>query len=122
LKRGPSLSPSPSPLVPRRPSPASALSDDKATQLAEIFRLIGEPNRLRLVFACLDGPVAAGDLAESLALSPSLVSHHLRLLKAARLLASRRHGRQIFYQAADQHIRSVLKDMAAHVEEPEEES
>ncbi len=96
------------------------LSEDTAVQLAEVFHLIGDANRLRIVFACLDEPVCVSDMAARLGLSPSLVSHHLRLLKAARLLGSERRGKQVFYRAADAHIRSVLRDMAEHVEEPDD--
>ena len=98
------------------------LDDDRTVQLAETFHLMGEPNRLRMVFACLDEAVSVGDMAARLRLSPSLVSHHLRLLRAARLLAGERRGKQVFYRAADDHIRSVLKDMAAHVTEPEDQT
>src|SRR3546814_1055295 len=96
----------------------SIISDDHATQLADMFRLMGDPSRLRIIYACLDEPVAVGDIARSLELSPSLVSHHLRLLRAARVLRADRQGRHVFYEAADEHIRRVLKDMAAHVGEP----
>jgi DNA-binding transcriptional ArsR family regulator len=94
------------------------LPDDHATQLADMFRLMGDPSRLRIIYACLDAPVSVGEIARSLELSPSLVSHHLRLLRAARVLRAERQGRHVFYAAADEHIRSVLKDMAAHVGEP----
>ena len=94
------------------------LTEDKATELAETFHLIGDPNRLRIVFACLDEPVCVSDMAAQLGLSPSLVSHHLRLLRAARLLGAERRGKQVFYQAADEHIRSVLRDMYEHIDEP----
>jgi ArsR family transcriptional regulator, lead/cadmium/zinc/bismuth-responsive transcriptional repressor len=103
----------------RRPA-MPTLDEDTAVQLAEVFHLIGDPNRLRIVFACLDEPVCVSDMAARLGLSPSLVSHHLRLLRAARLLGSERRGKQVFYRAADEHIRSVLRDMAEHVEEPAE--
>ncbi|MCH8075509.1 MAG: helix-turn-helix transcriptional regulator [SAR324 cluster bacterium] len=98
----------------------TALPADKAAQLAEVFHLIGDPSRLRIVFACLDEPVCVSDIAAQLALSQSLVSHHLRLLKAARLLDSERRGQKIFYWAADHHIRHVLTDMAIHISEPDD--
>ena len=94
------------------------LTEDTATELAEMFHLIGDANRLRIVFACLDEPVCVSDMAARLGLSPSLVSHHLRLLRAARLLRAERRGKQVFYLAADEHIRTVLRDMAAHLGEP----
>ncbi len=93
------------------------LCEDDALELAEIFHLLGDASRLRIVYACLAGPVSAGVLASGLGLSPSLVSHHLRLLKAARILTSERRGRQIFYSALDDHIRDMLRDMVIHIKE-----
>lgn len=90
---------------------------DQATELAEVFHLLGEPNRLRLVCACLDQPVSVHELAERLGISSSLVSHHLRLLKAARLMRAEKHGRQVFYRAADEHVQRVLRDMTEHLDE-----
>ena len=90
---------------------------DRVTVLAETFRLLGEPNRLRIVLACLKAPVSVGVLADDLGLSPSLVSHHLRLLRAARLLEGRREGKRIFYAPADDHVRSTIRDMLAHIAE-----
>ena len=94
------------------------LTTDQNNLLAELFRLLGDATRLRIVFACLDHPVAVGDIAMELALSPSLVSHHLRLLRSARVVRAERQGKHVFYVAADEHIRSVLKQLAEHVGEP----
>lgn len=93
------------------------LTPDHALQLAEIFRLLGDANRLRLVHACLDEPVSVQDLAERLDLSASLTSHHLRLLRAARLMRAQRRGRHVLYRAADDHVRRVVRDMVEHVDE-----
>ncbi|NNE60332.1 MAG: winged helix-turn-helix transcriptional regulator [Woeseia sp.] len=93
-------------------------SEDTVVQLADLFRLMGDPTRLRIILVCLDEPISVGEIAERLALSPSLVSHHLRLLKAARVLRGQRQGKQIFYSALDEHIRCVIDDMVAHVGEP----
>jgi len=93
------------------------LSVDKAEQLAETFHLLGDANRLRLVYACLDEAISVQDLADRLGLSQSLTSHHLRLLRAARLMRTERRGKQIFYRAADEHVRRVVADMVEHVEE-----
>ncbi len=93
-------------------------SEDAIVQLADLFRLMGDPTRLRIILACLNDPISVGDIAARLELSPSLVSHHLRLLKAARVLRGERRGKQIFYFAMDDHIRCVIDDMVAHVGEP----
>ena len=89
-------------------------SDSQITIIAETYRLLGDPTRLRVLLACLDGPIAVGDIAQAIDASPSLVSHHLRLLRAARLVRGIRKTRQVFYEAADDHIRDMLADMIDH--------
>ncbi|MDR6633480.1 DNA-binding transcriptional ArsR family regulator [Phyllobacterium sp. 1468] len=85
------------------------------TILAETFRLLGDPTRLRILFFCLDEPRSVGDIATGLDLSQSLVSHHLRLLRGARLVRGNRQAKQIFYELADKHVSDMLVDMAHHV-------
>jgi DNA-binding transcriptional ArsR family regulator len=94
-------------------------TDSQITIIAETYRLLGDPTRLRVLLACLDGPIAVGDIAQSIDARPSLVSHHLRLLRAARLVRGTRKTRQIFYEAADDHIRDMLLGMIEHVGEVE---
>lgn len=86
--------------------------------LADMFRLLGDPSRLKLVLALDRGGVAASAAAKAAGLSPQLASHHLRLLKAARLVRAVRKGREIHYGLADEHVRHMLDDMIAHVTEP----
>ncbi len=93
-------------------------AEDAVVQLADLFRLMGDPTRLRIILRCVNEPISVGDIAEQLMLSPSLVSHHLRLLKAARVLRGERRGKQIFYSALDDHIRCVIDDMMTHIGEP----
>jgi DNA-binding transcriptional ArsR family regulator len=93
-------------------------ADGSIAQLADLFHLLGDPTRLRIVLCCLNTPVAVSEIASSLQLSSSLVSHHLRLLRAARIVKSGRQGKQVFYTAADAHISGVLTDMLEHIAEP----
>jgi ArsR family transcriptional regulator, lead/cadmium/zinc/bismuth-responsive transcriptional repressor len=93
------------------------LSDDHATALADLFRLLGDPSRLKIVVSCLRTPLAVSDIAEKLDLSVSLVSHHLRLLKGARLVRAERQGKQVFYGADDAHVRRMVEDMVEHIGE-----
>ena len=97
------------------------MSPQDVTILAETFRLLGDPTRLRILFFCLPGPRSVGDIAESLGLSQTLVSHHLRLLRGARLVRGERRSKQVFYQLADSHVSGLLTDMAVHVDEHAEE-
>lgn len=93
------------------------LSDDYAVALADLFRLLGDPTRLKIVVACLRTPLAVSDIAERLGLSVSLVSHHLRLLKGARLVRADRQGKQVYYEADDLHVRRMVEDMVTHIAE-----
>jgi len=93
------------------------IGEDQVVELAETFRLMSDPTRLRIILSCLDSAVSVGDMADRLGLSGSLVSHHLRLLRAARLLQAERRGRQVFYVVGDAHVRSMLTDMSDHVTE-----
>ncbi len=97
--------------------PKVSITDDQAIELAEVFRLMGDASRLRIILAALEQPICVSDIAAQTKLSPSLVSHHLRLLRSARVLRAERQGKQVFYVAADQHVRSVITDMVAHVGE-----
>jgi ArsR family transcriptional regulator len=105
-------------MLKRSPGASSPrLNDDQIYELAEMFRLMSDPSRLSIVLSCLAEKVSVGEMAQRLRLSPSLVSHHLRLLRAARLLQADRQGRQVFYQITDEHVARMLSDMVAHVAE-----
>lgn len=90
--------------------------------LADLFRLLGDPTRLRIVVACANDPVSVGAIADALGLSTSLVSHHLRLLRAAHVVRADRQGKQVFYAAADAHVSRMLADMLDHVGEQHADS
>lgn len=94
-----------------------SLTEEEGNELAEIFRLLGDPGRLRIVLACREKPIAVGVLAKVMNMSPPLVSHHLRLLRAARLLKAKRVGKNVFYALADAHVGHMLSDMVAHTTE-----
>jgi ArsR family transcriptional regulator, lead/cadmium/zinc/bismuth-responsive transcriptional repressor len=98
------------------------LTSTQANELAEVFRLLGEPNRLKIVANCLDGPLNVGEITARLEVSQSLISHHLRLLRAARLLKAVKRRKQVFYGIADDHVRRMLTNMIEHLTEPHEQN
>lgn len=98
------------------------LSPQETTILAETFRLLGDPTRLRILFYCLSQPRLVGGIADGLDLSPSLVSHHLRLLRGARLVRGERRAKQVFYALADRHVSDMLADMASHIAEEHDDA
>lgn len=78
---------------------------------------MGDPTRLQILLSCLDFPHSVGEIAQGLGISDALTSHHLRNLKAARLVRGERRGQRVFYIAADAHVRSFVLDMCDHVKE-----
>ena len=92
-----------------------ALQTSQIDQLSETFGLLADGTRLSIVTACMDREIAAGDIAAELGLSASLVSHHLRLLRATRMLRADRRGKQVFYTLADACVRDVLTIMINHL-------
>jgi len=95
----------------------TVLSDDHATALADLFRLLGDPSRLRIVVACLRTPLAVSDIADRLGLSVAPVSYQMSLMKSARLVRADRQGKQVYYGADDAHVRRMVEDMVTHVAE-----
>jgi ArsR family transcriptional regulator len=93
------------------------LSEDETIELADLFRLMADPTRLRLTLMCLRQAHSVGVMADTLGLSASLVSHHLRLLRASRLIQAQRRGNRVYYLVTDEHIRRMLSDMVDHVAE-----
>ncbi|MPZ16781.1 MAG: metalloregulator ArsR/SmtB family transcription factor [Luteitalea sp.] len=93
------------------------VSDRTATALAETFRLLGDPTRVRLLDALSQGEICVCNLAAIVGLSESAVSHQLRLLRGARLVRARRSGRLVFYGLDDHHILTLLQQASGHVRE-----
>jgi ArsR family transcriptional regulator, lead/cadmium/zinc/bismuth-responsive transcriptional repressor len=103
----------------RRPAraPDPPLSAQAAEALAETFRVLGDPTRIRLIAAMAVTERCVGDLAATVGMSESAVSHQLRMLRAARLVRTRRAGRHVFYTLDDGHILALFQQGLSHVHE-----
>jgi ArsR family transcriptional regulator, lead/cadmium/zinc/bismuth-responsive transcriptional repressor len=86
-------------------------------KLASIFKLLGDPTRLRIVTALQGGEMCVCDLAAYLNLTESAVSHQLRRLRELNLIKNRRQGQILFYSLDDNHIEDLLKTGFEHVTE-----
>jgi len=99
---------------------SEALPSDAVTD--ETVRLLkGFANETRLQILCLlrDREVCVHHIVEALDMSQSAVSHQLRVLRDARLVAHRRDGRHVYYRLADDHVREMLENALTHGAEPE---
>lgn len=82
--------------------------------LADVFSLLGDPGRLRLLLALRGGEVSVGELSDTTGQSHSGVSHALQLLRAHRIVAVRREGRRAYYRLDDPHVRQLLDLALSH--------
>lgn len=90
--------------------------DATVDALAEVFGLLSDPNRLRLLSALLEGgELCVCDLAASVAMAESATSHALRLLRAHRVVKVRRSGRVAYYSLTDGHVRMLLDVALEHM-------
>lgn len=85
--------------------------------LAETFKALADPARAKILYALEHAELCVCDLAEIVGITDSAVSHQLRILRGLRLVKYRRDGRQVYYSLADDHIRTLLAQGLAHVEE-----
>ena len=85
--------------------------------LTEIFRVLGDPTRVRILDALSRAELCVGDLAAQLSLTESAVSHQLRLLRNTRIVRNRRDGRMIYYALDDRHVLALFRQGLRHVEE-----
>ncbi|MHB0948037.1 MAG: ArsR/SmtB family transcription factor [Gemmatimonadaceae bacterium] len=88
------------------------------TTLADTFRMLGDPTRLRIVAALAKAELCVCDLALTLGVSSSVVSHSLRALRDMRVVRYRREGKIAYYALDDAHIAALLREGFRHVEEP----
>lgn len=98
-------------------TPVGAMPDaDAATDLAALFRLLGEPTRMRILATLLShDEVSVGAIAVAVDASETKVSQALRLLRAARVVRNRRDGRTIYYRLDDEHVRTLLEVSLDHL-------
>lgn len=86
--------------------------------LAATFKILGDPTRLRIVMALQHAELCVCALSSLLGVTPSAVSHQLRLLRQHRLVKFRREGKMAYYSLDDDHIVSLLAEGLRHVQEP----
>ncbi len=103
------------------PTRSQLLSVEKAQGMAEFMNFLADTNRLRILSVLAAGEMCVGDLAVTLTMNESAVSHQLRTLRAIRLVNFRKQGRHVFYSLKDHHVLSFYQAIAEHLEEPKDD-
>jgi len=92
-------------------------ADDTLNNLAELFKIFGDPTRVKILFLLLKEEMCVCDIAQLAGMQQSAISHQLRVLKQARLVKFRREGKTVFYSLADSHVETILSQGIEHITE-----
>ncbi|KAF1683284.1 MULTISPECIES: metalloregulator ArsR/SmtB family transcription factor [unclassified Veillonella] len=84
-------------------------------QLADLFKVLGDPTRLRIVQQLLNKEMCVTDIAEAMGMGQSAISHQLRVLRQARLVTFRKEGKTALYSLNDEHVVVLLSQGIEHV-------
>ena len=90
---------------------------ETSEQIAELFKAFGDTTRVRILWFLLPQEQCVGDIAESLEISQSAISHQLRILKQMHLIKCRKEGKNVLYSLADDHVRTILQMGLEHIME-----
>ena len=89
--------------------------DDTLYQLADLFKVFGDPTRIRILSALSKQELCVQDIADALSMTQSAISHQLRILKQSALVKFRREGKTIYYSLADDHVATIMAQGLEHV-------
>ena len=85
--------------------------------LAETFKVFGDSTRIRILWALDESEMCVCDIASLLNMTQSAISHQLRVLKQAKLVKNRREGKVVYYSLDDEHVRLIMDQGMAHINE-----
>ncbi|MCK9902856.1 transcriptional regulator [Parafrankia colletiae] len=91
-------------------------NEEQVHLAAETFRMLGDPTRIRVLWALLQGESSVACLAELAGAAPTAVSQHLAKLRLAGLVKGRREGTFVYYSAADEHVARLLRQALFHAD------
>lgn len=91
--------------------------DETLADLAELFSVFGDSTRIKILWALFEREMSVCCISDLLNMTQSAISHQLKTLRHAKLIASRREGKQIYYFLADDHVRSIIDQGMEHISE-----
>ena len=91
-------------------------SEELVSKVATIFNLMGEPNRMKILLALMEGELCVYHLCEITGGKQSAISQHLRKLKDCNILKSRKSGNQVLYSISDDHVKDIINISIKHLD------
>ncbi len=93
------------------------VSENELSDLAELFKIFGDSTRIKILFALFHGEKNVTEICEMLEMNQSAVSHQLKILRTSKLISSRRDGKAVIYDLADDHVKTIIAMGKEHIEE-----
>jgi DNA-binding transcriptional ArsR family regulator len=100
----------------KQPATVDLPTEAQVALAAETMQLLGDPTRIKVLWALLQGEQSVGRLAELVGAQPASVSQHLAKLRLGRLVELRREGTFTFYRSSNVHIRQLLEEVLFHAD------
>ena len=91
--------------------------DELLQDLGDLFKVFGDTTRIKIMYALYEGEMSVCAISELLGMTQPAISHQLKTLKAANLVAGRRQGKTIFYYLSDEHVKSIIAAGYEHLTE-----
>lgn len=91
--------------------------EEDIQELAGFFKICGDPTRMKILYALFSAEMCVCDIAELLGMTMSSISHQLRVLKQARMVAARKEGQMVYYSATDMHVKEIIIQGMRHLTE-----
>lgn len=85
--------------------------------LSDVFKVFGDSTRIKILWVLFSSEKCVADICDRLGMSQSAISHQLKVLKEARLVTSRRDGKNTFYSLADEHVEKIVEQVLIHINE-----
>ncbi|MFT8887380.1 MAG: metalloregulator ArsR/SmtB family transcription factor [Ethanoligenens sp.] len=95
-------------------------NDEMFYYMSEFFHMFDDPTRLKIIGALIVSEMCVCDIATVTGMSQSVISHHLKILRQARVIKFRREGKMAYYSLCDDHISTIFHQGRTHVQEKEE--
>ena len=91
--------------------------EDTLYDLSDFFKIFGDSTRMSILFALDSGEMCVCDIAATLGMMKSAVSHQLKILRSASLVSYRKSGKNVIYSLADEHVRDIIELALIHIKE-----
>lgn len=91
--------------------------DGDVLKVVNVFKLFGDQTRLNIMLSLFEGELCVHDICKVVNMSQSAVSHQLRNLREAKLVKSRRDGKEVLYSLDDEHVKEIFEIGLTHVRE-----